>query len=162
VSEFEVDNKQYRTVRRLDAFSQLHVARKLAPLLVSLTPTPEMRARLQAEAQAKASGDERPMVDMAEMMLPVIEGLASMKSEDVDFISSTCLSVVSRNQGTGWVPIWNSTAKRMMFEDIDGMALLQITFQVIQENLSNFMRAPLSASLQPSPTTGESLGNTSS
>lgn len=162
MTEFEVDGKQYRLVRKLDAFSQLHVARKLAPLLVSLTPTPEMRQRLQAEAQARANGDDRPMVDMAEMMLPVIEGLAEMKSEDVDFISSTCLSVVSRNQGTGWTPVWNAAAKRMQFEDIDGMALLQITFQVIQENLSNFMRAPLSATLQPSPTTGASQGNMSS
>lgn len=162
MTEFEVDGKQYRLVRKLDAFSQLHVARKLAPLLVSLTPTPEMRQRLQAEAQARANGDDRPMVDMAEMMLPVIEGLAEMKSEDVDFISSTCLSVVSRNQGTGWTPVWNGAAKRMQFEDIDGMALLQITFQVIQENLSNFMRAPLSATLQPSPTTGASQGNMSS
>jgi hypothetical protein len=151
VTEFEIDGKQYRTLKKLDAFVQLHVARKLAPLIVSLTPSPEMRQRLAAESQ----------VDMTELMLPVIEGLSEMKTEDVDYVTSKCLSVVQRNQGAVWANVWNEPAKRMAFEDIDGMALFQITFQVLQENLANFMRAPLSASPQPSPTTGVSQENTS-
>jgi hypothetical protein len=152
MSDFEVDGKRYRTNKRLDAFSQLHLARKLAPLIVSLTPSQEMRQKLQADA----NGDGRPLVDIAELAMPVIEGLAEMKTEDVDFISSTCLGVVQRYQGAAWADIWNGPAKRMMFDDIDGMALLQITFNVLQENLANFMRAPLSALSQPSQTTGES------
>lgn len=159
MSDFEIDGKQYRTVRRLDAKAQLHLVRKLAPLMLALTPTPELRQKLAADAQA--GGEERSLVDMAELMMPVIEGLAGMKAEDVDFITETCASVVSRNQGAGWAPIWNGAAKRMQFEDIDGMGLLQITFNVLQENLSNFMNAPLSALRQPSPTIGESQGNTS-
>jgi hypothetical protein len=162
MSDFEIDGKQYRTTRKLDVFDQLDVARKLAPLLLSLTPTPEMRQRLQAEALARTNGGNGPVVDVAEMMVPTIRGLAEMASEDVRFVTSTCASVVSRNQGAGWMPIWNAAGKRMMFEDIDAMALLQISWQVIQENLSNFIRAPLSASLQPSQTTGESLASMSS
>jgi hypothetical protein len=80
MSDFEVDGKRYRTNKRLDAFSQLHLARKLAPLIVSLTPSQEMRQKLQADA----NGDGRPLVDIAELAMPVIEGLAEMKTEDVD------------------------------------------------------------------------------
>lgn len=154
MSDFEVDSKRYRTNKRLDAMSQLHLARKLAPLIVSLTPSQEMRQKLAADAQR--NGEDRPIVDIAELAMPVIEGLADMKTEDVEFISTTCLGVVQRHQGAAWADIWNAPAKRMMFDDIDGMALLQITFNVLQENLANFMRAPLSALSQPSQTTGES------
>ena len=142
--EFDVADQHYRS-GRLDAFRQLHIARKLAPLIAKLSP------------QA-ANPDAN---DFFSLMAPVIDGLAEMPEDDVNYITQRCLSVVQRQQGQQWAPVWNDTAKRLMFDDIDAMQLLQISFQVISDQLGSFMRAPLSSLASPSPQSSEVPGNLS-
>lgn len=143
--EFEIDGKQYRATRNLSAFEQLHIARKLAPLIAKLSPQ---------ESNPAAN-------DFFSLMAPVINGLSEMPSDDVDFITQKCVSVVQRMSGQQWAAIWNDRAKSMMFDDIDAMQLLQISFQVISDQLGSFMRAPLSSLASQSPLSSEAPGNLS-
>ena len=145
MAEFEIDGNQYRTTRRLSAFDQLHVARKLAPLMAKLAPTAQ-----------KAAEQPESELGFFSLMEPVIDGLASMSEEDVNFVTQKCLSVTQRQQGQQWAQVSVDQGRRLMFEDIDAMGLLQIAFNVIQENLGNFMRAPSSTSQSPSQTASAS------
>lgn len=141
MADFEIDGHQYRTTKRLSAFDQLHVARKVAPLMAKLAPTAQ-----------KAAENVDSNLGFFSLMEPVIEGLAAMPEDDVNFVAQKCCTVVQRQQGQQWAALAVDNGKRLMFEDIDAMALLQIAFNVIQENLGNFMRAPASTSQSPSPT----------
>jgi len=146
MSEFDIDGTTYRTNRKLSAFEQLHVARRVAPLITRLVPS------------AQSSGDTGPT--FLSMMGPIIDGLSQMPDEDVNYIINHCASVVQRAQGGGiWAPIWNVPAGRLMFEDLDGMQLLRIAIIVMQENLANFMTAPASLFQSPTQTTSVSPVN---
>ena len=150
--EFTIGEHNFRTNRQLNAFEQLHVARKLAPLIAKLAPN-------TARAAFRPDGDDA--AGFFSLMEPVIQGLAEMDEKDVDYVTQHCVAVVQMQQGQQWAAIWHDGAKRLMFDDIDAMALLQISWQVIQENLGNFMRAPSSASPLPTQTDITSQGNLS-
>lgn len=87
-----------------------------------------------------------------DLLAPMLEALAEMPEADCNYILSKCLSVVQRAVGGGrWSAVWNENANRMMFEDLDLALLIQLTLEVLQENLGNFLSAPASTSSQLSP-----------
>jgi hypothetical protein len=124
--EFEVNGAKYRT-QKMSAFDQFHVARKLAPVVGSI-----------GSISALASGD-------VSALGPLTKAISELPEEDCNMILQKCLSVVSRGDttaaGTTWAPIWSTSAKRFMFEDIDMMAMIQIAGRVIQESLGSFTSA---------------------
>lgn len=115
--EFEVNGQTYRA-ERLDAKKQFHVARRLTPVLSSLTGASD-----------------------TEIFASIAEALAGMSDEQCDYIIDTCLGVCLRQQGDKWVRVYNERAKALQFDDIDLTAMLQIAQSVIQENLSGFFGA---------------------
>lgn len=130
--DFEIDGIKYRT-GKMDAFDQFHVARKLAPVIGSI-----------GNISALASGD-------ASAIIPLTGAISSLPEEDCNIILQKCLSVVSRGTespaGTSWAPVWSTSAKRLMFDDIDMIAMVQIAGRVIQDALGNFTRALPSGSI---------------
>ena len=134
--EFKVGERTYRS-GKLDAFGQLHVARKLAPLLTKVAPSAPTN-----DADAT----------MMQLLAPISEALAAMSEEDVNYVLHRCLSVVSRLQGQDvWAPVWNDRGKKLMFDDIDLAEMLNISMQVLGDNLGNFMRGGALSSSQLSP-----------
>ncbi|MCX5495368.1 hypothetical protein OSH11_11670 [Kaistia dalseonensis] len=135
MAEFEVAGVQYNS-RKMDAFQQFHVARKLAPAVAPFMKAigPMLVASQAAETQPAA---------LVESLLPLMQAISDMPADDCDFIVQSCLSVVSRKQagGGGWAPVWNKDAKVFMFDDIDMTAMLAIAAQVIRENVGSFSRA---------------------
>lgn len=117
--EFEIKGQQYRS-GKLDAFKQFHVARRLAPLLGGI---------------AQGGGG-----DFSAFLQPMAEAIAHMPDADCDYILNTCLAVVQRQQGNAWASIMKG--KEFMFDDIDMGSMIQITVQVIQENLGGFFSDP--------------------
>ncbi|MBB3808752.1 phage tail assembly chaperone [Pseudochelatococcus contaminans] len=124
-SQFEASGHTYR-YGRIDARRQAHIVRRLAPMMVSVTSASEAGS----------------LSDLASIE-PLTKAVAAMTDEDFDYVVDICLSVTSRQQdgGLGWAPVWSANARRMMFDDIDLLALLGIVSQVIQGNLGGFFRA---------------------
>lgn len=110
--EFEVGGQTY-SATRLDAFTQLHVGRRLAPLM----------------AYVSAQGGK---------FNAITEALSLAQQADVDFVIRAAVRVVKRRSGDGWVPIFNASADRMAFEDIDGVQLLEIAGHALQGDLLPF------------------------
>jgi hypothetical protein len=122
--DFSINGSEYRS-GKLDAKKQFHLARRLGPVLAKL-----------------------PGVAESEIFSAVAEEIAGMSDENCDYILDTCMSVVKRQQGDAWAPIFNARAGVMQFDDIDMATMLQIARHVIEENLAGFFggRLGLSAS----------------
>lgn len=128
--EFDINGVQYRA-DRLDAFKQLHVSRKIAPMVPKLIP-------VFVTLQNNVDGDMAALVTAAG---PLSEALAAMPEADVDYVVKTCLAAVKRNQNGAWSPmVVNGT---LMFSDFGLDAMLPVVARVLRENLGNFIQGLL-------------------
>ena len=113
--QFETGGNTYR-VTTLDAFKQLHVARRLAPI---------MSALLQSD----------------EILAPVAAAIAKMQNDEVEYVVRTCLSVCQRRQLVGqqetWAPVVANNGS-VLFADITLQTMLELTKEVVDENLLGF------------------------
>lgn len=110
--EFEVGGQTY-SASRLDAFTQLHVGRRMAPLM----------------AYVSAQGGK---------FNAITEALSLAPQADLDYVIRAAVRVVKRRSGDGWVPVFNASAERMAFEDIDGVQLLEIVGHTLQGDILPF------------------------
>lgn len=140
--EFEVAGHRYRA-EKLDAFKQLHVSRKIAPIIPKLLPM-----FLKFADKKEALKDD--LEAMAEAFEPLAEALAEMPDADCEYVFNSCLGVVSRHQQNNWASIWAGGA--LMFDDIDLGVMVQITSKVIWDSLGAFTRGLLAKANAESPT----------
>ncbi len=131
--EFELNGHAYRA-GKLSAFQQLHLSRKIAPLLPKLLP---------AFAQIADGGSGLHLPALAEALGPLAHSLAEMPDADCEYVYGVCLSVVSRQQGQSWTSVWNTPGKTLMFDDIDLPVMTQLVVKVITDNLGPFMQGLL-------------------
>lgn len=149
MTEFEINGLGFR-MGKLDAFRQFHLSRKIAPIIPTLIPV------FVQISKGEGSLIDR-LGDVAKLLEPFAEGLARMSDEDSEYVLTACLSVVQRNVGGKWAPIWSTQARACMFDDLDLGVLMQIAIKVIQDSLGPFIRGLLT-SQQDSPTTTPAAG----
>jgi hypothetical protein len=140
--EFEQGGKQYRA-EKLGCIPCFHVSRKIAPLLPALIPVFLTVSKMKG-------GLTENLAAVAEVLQPFADGIAALPDEATEYVLSTCLSVVRRRQGDNWAPIWSTSAKAMMFDDIDLASALPIAVRVIQENLGPFISGLLTSQQETS------------
>lgn len=135
--EFEISGQTYRATK-LDAFKQLHLSRRLAPVL------------------SGNADDTTPMVPA------ILAALAQMSDSQLNYILHICLSSVQKQQGTAFAPIYiggsvahddTVTMGRFMFDDIDLIVMSQIAAHVVKENLAGFFSAVVALLGLSTPTT---------
>lgn len=114
--EFQIGDKSYRT-GQLDAFSQIHLGLKVGPVL--------------QEGISRIDGDLLPTKTIMEI-------LAKVPREDIDFILRTALGCVSRKEGDAWALIYNAGAARMAYQDISAVDMIRIASEVLQEYIIPF------------------------
>ena len=144
MQELEIAEVHYRT-GRLDAYQQLHVFRKLSPLLSGLFETIARTSQAIEGAKAANGSVIEAEIDAFSAIGPVARAFAEMPQDDLDFVLKTCLGVCTRrNQQGAWVKVSNEQGQ-LMFEEIDLNAMLRLANAVVQDNLSNFFRDGLGA-----------------
>lgn len=114
---------------------QFHVARRLAPLFSSFVGQ-----------DGGIAGAKR---DLASMQVgPIADALSSMKDEDCDYVLDACLGVVKIMQNDRAMPLMNGS--RCMFEPIVTLPMmLQISAEVVMQDLAGFMAGVRSPSTDP-------------
>lgn len=117
----------YSLSGKLDVFTQLSLARKLAPAL------PVVDVQLKEENKGK------PKAILVVMML------AQISDEDSAFVVRKCLSAVMRKQDTGLAKVQAANGS-IMFDDITMDEILEMVSWVIEENLGDFLRTALTDS----------------
>jgi hypothetical protein len=137
--EFELDGRRFR-VRKLSAFGQLHLSRKVAPLLPPLAPLIVTMSRKEKKDPLSAD-----LLTFAELAIPFADALASMKDQDAEQIFTMTLSSVDVQTSAGaWIPLWVPGAKSASEIELDDAAkLLPVVVRVIIHNLGNFTSALL-------------------
>lgn len=146
--EFDIGGVAYRA-DKLDPFKQLHLSRKIGPVVPKMFPAMVEFAKLH-QAGNIGEGDAVQKIEsfsgVVESSGPFVEALASMSDEDVEYIIKTCLSVVRREQGDAWSPMVRDGV--LMFSDLGLGDMLPIVVRVLRDNLGNFIQgllAPLFA-----------------
>lgn len=121
MTEFEISGQTYRA-GRLDAFAQLHVARRLLPVVGGFGGVEQM----------KTGGAAGLMGQLG----PGLDAFAKLPNDDVDFVINTCLGVVQRQVAgdRGWQKI-TAGGGLAMFEDIDLIVMLQLVWKVLEAHL---------------------------
>jgi hypothetical protein len=130
-SDFTIGSRNYK-VGKMDAMTQFHVVRRLAPILDSLR-----------DVLSKADGFS------IDALSPIADVIAKMSDADSEYIIGSCMAVTTREEagGRGWANIWSLTAKRPMFDDIDMGTMLHVTFHVIMDSIAPFSSALPSRSI---------------
>lgn len=162
--EFEVQGVQFQA-RRMSPMVQMQVMRRVTPVLMGVVPAmlDQMKARQAALTAGSNAGEEtekasapKSILDMditvfRDTIVPALQNaavhLAGMPDDEFQYVMRSCLELVSmrREGGTGWIPIWNQTARQAQFEDIDGSTLLLVTVEVLRQELSPFMTGLVSS-----------------
>lgn len=117
-------------IGKLNALEQLHVTRRLAPLLKAYEGLAGVLADATDEASSiKALGEAG-------------EVLAALPEDDVNYIIKTSLKAVRRQGpgGTGWCSM-TSSAGDLMFADMPLPELIQLVFAVLRGSLGDFFGA---------------------
>ena len=135
MAEFSVGEHQYRS-ETMDARTQLHIARRLMPVL------PSFREMIIADPDDGMS--------QLKALQPLAEAIAAMKDADVDYILDACMRhtfVAQRGVNgdiSGWTRMWNEAAGRAQFK-VNMDEMLQIARTLIVENIGGFLSEPLSS-----------------
>ena len=120
---------------KLDPFEQAYIVSKLTPFLGALAPI-----LMGGGIDANASQEEQAAVGAK--ALPAFTDLISkMTREDQKDIIMSALSVVSRKETVGWAKITVNTkeVKKLMYDDIDMVTMLHLTYESLANNLANFI-----------------------
>lgn len=150
--DLELSGETYRT-GKLDCFKQLHVSRKIAPVILALGVGAKSLADLR-KSVGLVGADEAPSAspEVAEVeqtvamdillpaIQPLVNALSKMPEEDLDYVLNACLHVCERKQTGGWQKV--RINNRMVFEDVDMPVMMQLTIAVIKENIGGFFQGP--------------------
>lgn len=119
--KFRVEENNYSSAS-LPAMIQFHIVRRMAPIIGNLVI---LRNNLL-----------RP----EDILVPLVEGLSKLSDADSEYILFHCLEVTQRETtGGGWGPVFNMISKRMMYEDITMITMLNIAYNVLEANLGDFI-----------------------
>lgn len=127
------------SIGRLNALDQLHVSRKIAPIVPNIMPilTEVAKGDLEKVIESIESGENEELGELeplAQALEPFTDAIAKMPEDDVNYVIHKCLSVVKRG---GAAVCRNNT---IMFDDLDMNHLLPLTIAVIRMNLGNFIQ----------------------
>lgn len=130
------------TIGRLNALDQLHVSRKIAPIVPNIMPilTEVAKGDLEKVIESIEQGENEELdglEPLAKALEPFMEAIAKIPEEDVNYVVHKCLSVVKRNGAVV------CRGESIMFDDLDMNHLLPLTVAVIRTNLGNFIQGLL-------------------
>lgn len=145
--EFELDGRNFR-VEKLSAFDQLHLSRKIAPLLPPLAP-------IIIKATESTDPLSTNILQLAELAEPFALALAGMKDEDAEAVFSKALvsvKVQTDVQHNVWMPLWIAGSKIAAVAELNDLGkLLPIVIRVIVFNLGNFIDGLLTRREEATP-----------
>jgi len=142
--EFSVGKNQYRS-RRLDAFKQLFVVKRIAGVLDK-----DLVSALVTQAIAPSAEP-----DLMAHFAAFTKTVKNLSDQDLEFIVTTCCEACQRGTGRDWFPIVANG--RYMYDDITAIGYLTISYRVLSEDLGNFFEELRSIwETDPAPTESQS------
>jgi hypothetical protein len=131
MAEIQLNGREFRTLGPLDTFSQLHIARKLAPALPLV------------EGLVNPGNENKDKSVLTVLMF------SQVTDADAEYIMGKCLAVIGFQQEPGKPPVRIHVGGKLMFQDIEMADILALTVAVIEENLGDFFRTALTNMVAP-------------
>jgi Phage tail assembly chaperone protein, TAC len=129
--DFEAGGKSYRTTKKIDVFTQTLLAKRVAPVFNAAVSLLDLIEKDGDKLQFKPGSFEKA--------LPVLlRAFHDLPDDDIIYVQKTCLRVVSRDAGgKSWAPLYTDQSG-LMYEDLGVVAMNEIVFAVLRENLALF------------------------
>jgi hypothetical protein len=141
MTELEINGIKYRCTK-MPIFDQAHVARKVAPIFMGMGKGYAEAMTQAANGHAAQDPEVEENTFLFQVAAPIAEVLSKMSDIDVDYVLKKCLGAVQRFTGQQWVPMVRGG--QLMFEDdLDLPTLIQLTVEVVQDNLGPSLRGVL-------------------
>lgn len=113
---------------KLDAFTQLHIVRRLTPCIGKLA------ALVGAESDAQVNAG-----NLDAILTPLTQAVAALSDADTEYIINACLDVTERRQqGGGFAGV---RVNGVTMYTLSLPEMLQVTYNVIKANLEDFIAA---------------------
>lgn len=133
MSEIDIAGQDY-SCTKLPIREQLHVARRLSPLLGHLVPL------MSPAANGTATGlTISPVAALAALS----ETIRELSDADLDYILDHCLDCVRFRQGDRWAPLRAPNGLMMLQAAEDLAVQLRLVWEVLSASLANFSLATL-------------------
>jgi len=130
--------------KKLDALSQFHIVRRLAPVIGEIVASLANSSEMKGKDLKNTKFDDLDFNEISKNLAPVFTALAKIPDEDVNYAIFGLLKGVYRKQTNvgGWARITTDT-NLFMFEDIkaDLKLMMSLAVKSFQVNLSGFMAA---------------------
>lgn len=144
----EINGNTYR-INRLPAMTQFHVLRRLAPVLPTIAPvisTVAMVAPSGERIASESGNDKAPSALMGEIELlamacrPLADALADLPDNSAEYVIDAAMSCVLRKDGKGFSSAWEPSSHQPMYDDIDTLTILALTWHALKFSLSPFWK----------------------
>lgn len=136
MAQFDIGDVAYQS-RRLPAMTELHVTRRLAPVINGMLP--QMLAAVAKGGGGAISVQAMDLKEASSIATAFVDFIAKMPDADANFVIAECCMVTERKQGEAWSKIWTRGAPRPQFDDIRFPAMAMIVFNVVKEAVVDFM-----------------------
>ncbi len=134
--DFSLGGRNFK-LRKIDAFKQFHIVRRISPLLAELLPS--MQGIQKVKGFEGFSEDEK-LEQIAKFAAPLMTGLSKLSDADAEFVLYGLLAAAEVQQQAGnWAQV--STGSMLMIQDLELPMLLQIAGRAFMFNLSGFFSA---------------------
>lgn len=132
VPEFEINGHKFK-LSKLNAMTQLHVMRKMAPLIEKAIPQLAELSKIKTDIP-ESEKTEQSMKTLA----PILGGLATLSDDDFNYVLYRLLSAVELHQPqfNMWAKV--ATINGIQMQDFDLATLLQLAGRSLSYNLSGF------------------------
>lgn len=137
---FEYQNRKFQ-LRKLNAFKQLHIVRRVSPLLKDLIPAIQKsgllsKGKLSLKDIEKLSESEK-LDQIAKFLSPIFEGFSKLTDEDTEIVLLGLLEGVEVQQSHGnWAMIVRD--KNLMIEDFSLKEMITLASRSFAYNLESF------------------------
>lgn len=132
--DFTISGMEFK-IGKIDAFKQFHVARRIGPIIGDLIPM--MQKAMKTIAAAGSMTEEQKFGEFAELVSPVMLGLAKLSDADANHVLLGLLSAVQIRQVSGnWARI--SDGQLMMIQNLELPVILQVAGRALAFNMSGF------------------------
>lgn len=132
-SEFEIGGKRFK-LRKLNAFKQFHVVRRVAPLLADLLPVMGSIQKITKPDNGKTEAEK--FEESAKILAPIMTGFSKLSDQDSEFLLYGLLSSIEMQNGNVWSKV--ATENILMMQDLELPILLNLAGRAFMFNLSGF------------------------
>lgn len=125
-------------VRKVNPFKQLHIARRIAPILGELLPVMKKSGALKGGMKAIENLPEAEKLSMVgEFLSPILMGTSKLSDADTEFVLLGLLEAVERKQPQGnYAKLVNDNM--LMFQDMELGTMINLAGRAFMFNLAGF------------------------